>query len=205
MNQPNRFPVQVVALGSILLLNGVLGTRWLFDGADHFSETAASWEFATFQRVYLIALVLLAVLVPGLRELRGRAGTRISPTVLTALTGAVVLQAGTVFTMAFVAPFYADTAPATLDMEDGGSFALAMTVVWVLFAGTVIALGVSVLRTRTLPVSTGVLMILAALLTPILGPVGSIVLGAAFVRAGLALRLRVASPDPAPAAAAVSG
>lgn len=197
MNQPHRFKILLTALGGILLLNGLLGTQWLFDGASHFSETAGSWEFATFQRVYLLCLVLLAVLIPGLREIRAASGTRLSPTVLTALSGAVVLQAGTVFTMAFVAPFYAETAPATLDATNGGSFQLAMTAVWVLFGASLVALGVSAFRTKVLPRSAGLLIIVGAVITPILGPIGSLAIGAAFLRAGLGLRRGTDAMAPA--------
>jgi hypothetical protein len=188
MPRPHQFPVFLSVLGALFMLNGVLGIQWLFDGAENFSETAASWQFATFQRVYLLLLVALTVLVPGFGALRGRSGRRIPSAVLAVLTGALVLQAGTVFTMAFVAPFYAEVAPATLDITDGGMFEASMSAVWVTFAVAVIAFGVAVLRSGTLPRATGVLLVVGALITPVLGPVGSILLGTAFVGAGISLR-----------------
>lgn len=201
MRRTDSFPMLIAGLGALMLLNGMLGVQWLFDGSERFSETAGSWQFAVFQRVQLVALVMLAVLVPGLRDIRSELGRRLSPTVLTALSGAVVLQAGTVFTMAFAAPFYAATAPATLDLEDGGTFALAMSGSWVLFLIVAVALGVSAIRTKTLPVVAGVLIIIGGLITPVLGPIGSAFLGAAFLWAGLSLRQQGTAQEHASAPA----
>ena len=205
MNQPHRFPIMLAALGGLLILNGLFGILWLFDGAERFSQTAGSWEFSTFQRVNLLSMVLLAVLVPGFGQLRGRTGARLSPAVLTALTGAVVLQAGTVFVMAFVAPFYAKTAPATLDVENGGSFQVAMSAAWILFAAAIIALGVSALRTKTLPRASGVLLVVGALVTPVLGPIGSVAVGAAFLHGGQSLARSATALDRTAAERVPSG
>ena len=186
-----RLPACLAVLGVVLAANGAFGITWLFDGAERFSQTAASWQFATFQRVQLLALVFFVLLVPTLGQLRGRTGRALPIGVLLALAAALVLQAGTVFTMAFVAPFFAGIAPEVMDLENGGSFAIAMSAVWVLFVVAVAAFGISAMRRKVFPLSAGILVVLGGLLTPMLGPVAGIALGSGFLLAAGALRQRV--------------
>jgi hypothetical protein len=196
-----RLPACLALLGLVLAANGAFGVTWLFDGAERFSQTAASWQFATFQRVQLPALVLLVLLVPTFAQLRGRTGRALPTGVLLGLVVAVVLQAGTVFTMAFVAPFLAGVAPEALDLENGGTFAVAMSGVWVLFVVAMAVFGVSAVRRKILPATAGGLVVLGGLLTPMFGPLAGIVLGTGLVVAARALRGRVgvALPEAVPA------
>lgn len=196
-----RLPACLAVLGLVLAANGAFGITWLFDGADRFSQTAASWQFATFQRVQLLALVFLVLLVPTFAQLRGRTGRALPVGVLLGLATAVILQAGTVFTMAFVAPFFARIAPEVMDLENGGSFAVAMSVVWVFFVIAVAVFGVSAIRRKVLPLTAGILVVLGGLLTPMLGPVAGIALGSGFLLAAGALRgkVDVVLPEAVPA------
>jgi hypothetical protein len=201
MIRPTRLPVCLSLLGLLLAVNGAFGITWLFDGAERFSQTAASWQFATFQRVQLLALVFLVLLVPTFAQLRGRTGRALPVGVLLGLGAALVLQAGTVFTMAFVAPFFAGIAPEAMDLENGGTFAVAMSVVWVLFVVAVATFGISAIRRKVFPLSAGILVVLGGLLTPMFGPVAGIALGGGLVLAATAVRRRVevAVPEAVPA------
>lgn len=183
-----RLPAALAVLGSALAVNGAFGITWLFDGAERFSETAASWEFATFQRLHVLTLLLFVLLVPTLGALRGRNARGLSPVLLVGVTAALVLQTCTAFVMGFVAPYFAGISPAIMDREDGGSFAVAMSAVWIGFVVAMVALGVAVIRTRVLPLSTGVLLIVGGLATPMFGPIGSIALGAGLLRGAVARR-----------------
>lgn len=191
----DRLPLHLTALGAVLAANGVLGVRWLFDGAERFSQTAVTWEFAAYQRVQLAAMVALVLLLPRFAALRGPASRRLSPAVLGVVTVATVLQACTNFAMGFVATFYAQVAPRVVDLEEGGSLAASMGAAWVLFALAVVALGVSALRSGALPRTTGVLLVLGALVTPMFGPIGGLLLGLGLLWAGLnGLRDRRTAP-----------
>ena len=196
-----RLPACLTLVGAVLAANGAFGITWLFDGAERFSQTAASWQFATFQRVQLMALVFLVLLVPTFAQLRGRTGRALPVGVLLGLAAALVLQAGTVFTMAFVAPFFAGIAPEVMDLENGGTFAAAMAVVWAMFVVAVAVFGIASVRRKVFPLTAGVLVVLGGLLTPMFGPIAGIALGGGFAVAGNALRKRVdaALPEAVPA------
>ena len=198
-----RLPACLAALGLVLAANGAFGITWLFDGAERFSQTAASWQFATFQRVQLLALVFLVLLVPTFAQLRGRTGRGLPSGVLLGLAAAAVLQAGTVFAMAFVAPFFAGIAPEVMDVENGGTFAAAMSVVWVTFVVAVAVFGITAVRRKIFPLAAGVLVVLGGLLTPMLGPVAGIALGGGLLVAASALRSRTDVTLPEAVSAAV--
>lgn len=196
-----RLPAALAVLGAALAVNGAFGITWLFDGAERFSQTAASWEFATFQRLHVLTLLLFVLLMPTLGSLRGRNARRLPPPLLVGVTAALVLQTCTAFAMGFVAPYFAGISPAIMDREDGGSFAVAMSAVWIGFVVAMVALGVAVIATRVLPISTGALLIVGGLATPMFGPIGSIGLGAGLLR-GAAARRRFADVRVSEAAAA---
>lgn len=184
----SRLPLALAVLGTALAANGAFGVTWLFDGADRFSQTASSWEFATFQRLQVAILLLFVLVVPTLGALKGRTDRTLPPVLLAATTVALVLQTCTAFVMAVVAPYFAEVSPALMDREEGGSFAFAMSAVWIAFVIAMVTLGAFVARTRVLPLSTGILLIVGGLATPMFGPIGGIALGAGLLRGAVALR-----------------
>jgi hypothetical protein len=131
----------LAALGTLLLVNGALvGIPWLVAPAEAFSDTAAMWQYAVYQQVFLVALVGLALLLPTLGRLTAPDGRRLAGWVVPVLTVGVLLQAATTFVQGFVAPFLATVSPGALDLEDGGLFAASMTVAWLIFLVSLAAL-----------------------------------------------------------------
>lgn len=197
-------PPALSLIGTLLVANGaVLGIGWLFDGAERFSETAALWQYAAYNRIYLLVLIALVVVLPHLRSLTSPDGRRLPTGLLQLAAAMTVLQAAAAFTMGFVAPFLAEVAPVALDIEDGGVFAIAMMASYTAFFVAVVALGIVAFRRRVFPRPAALLIVLGGLLTPMFGPVGSILIGAGLAWSGLATgrrRTPELAPMPAPAA-----
>ncbi|GGI03556.1 hypothetical protein [Egicoccus halophilus] len=193
------YPLAVIGAG--LLLNGTLfGLPWLFDGAERFSETAGLWQYAAFHRVQLVLLIALVLVLPRWRGAGGVAGTRtLGATLLGAVVAACVLKAGSVFAMAFVAPFLAQVAPAALDVENGGTFMLAMIAADVVFLAATVALGITAFRARAFPRPAAVAVVLGGLLTPMFGPLAGVLVGVGLAWAGWAAG-RAATRPAAPLA-----
>ena len=180
----------LLILGILLIANGALGIRWLFDGADSFSQTAGSAEYALYQRFQLPLLIAAAVLLPALGRLRGADGKRLPRWIIPAAVAAVMLQACTTFVQGFAAPFLADVAPASLDTQDGGLFEVSMIVSWATFCVTVIALAVVSWRRKVFSRPAAFLVGFGALITPMFGPIGGIFIGTGLASMGRVPRIR---------------
>lgn len=190
----------VAVLGLLVAANGlVLSPMWLLDGAETFSETAASWEFATSQRISWLLLTLLVPVVPALAG--GGTRSRMALVVQVDLTA----QAATAFAMGFVAPWLAGVEPDLLD-RSGGAFQVAMTAVWLLNIGVLVAFAIALARTPGAGRVGPVLLAVGALVVPGAGPVGWGLMGLGL--AVVARRLLSATPqaeDRSGVVAAASG
>ncbi len=176
---PRWTAVGLVSVGALMLVNGAAFVVPLVLRAPQaFSENGARWEYQAFHIAYLAALVLLAGIVPGLASLRGRTGRTLPRWLVVALCVLIPLQASTVFANAFIVPFLADVAPAALDVEEGGIFAIAMGTAWSLWSLALILLAVVAAARRIAPVTVAALIALGALSIPVFGPVGTILVGA---------------------------
>lgn len=170
-----------------------------------FSETGATWQFQAFYVVSLVILVALALLAPALARLAGRTGRRLPGWLPALLTLAVILQTATVYAQAFVVPHLADVAPAALDNERIDLFAISMMVIWVLYSLIWIAVAVVGVLRRIIPVGSALLIGLGALVIPVIGPGGSVLIGAGLLSWALLriVRVPVEAPvqplSPAPA------
>lgn len=189
MLSPRQAKVLLI-LGVLLMINGVLGIRWLFDGADTFSQTAGSSEYAVYQRVQLPLLIAAAVLLPALGRLKGTDGRGLPRWIVPAAVVAVILQACTTFVQGFTAPFLAGVAPASLDTQDGGLFEASMIVSWAIFCVTIVALAVVTWRRKVFSRPAALLIGFGALITPMFGPIGGVFVGTGLASMGRVPRIR---------------
>lgn len=172
--------VALAVIGLVMVVNGAWYAPIMFnmDPAARLSQYGGELPFQVFQTIHLAALVALAVVSPHLGRVRGRTGRTLPGWLVTALSVLTILQAATVYTQAFVVPFLADVAPQALDTESIDLFALSMMVIWSAFSlAFVVAAIVGVVR-RIVPVVAAVAIALGALSMPILGPAGSLLIGA---------------------------
>ena len=191
---PTRSLLATAVIGLLMAVNGfVLGPLWLFGGGATFSETAASWPFALSQQLSWLLLTAALVAVPEV--LRGGTRREAPGWARPLLTVALSAQAATAFVMGFVAPWLAEVEPRLLDIG-GGSFQLAMTLVWIGFVLAMAVVGVVLARTGGLGLVAPALVVVGALAVPGAGPVGVGLLGLGLALAGRA-RLRHAAPTSA--------
>lgn len=164
-------------VSALLAVNGlILGPMWLVTPGA-FSDTVATPAYAVSQQASWILLTLLIVLLPALTG----AGRRTLPAWAVPVAQiALAAQAATHFTQGFVLPWLYTVAPEVLDLTAGGTLQLTMTVIWVVFV--VAGVTLAVLLWRAGASRTGaVLMILGALATPAVGPIGAGILGLGLV------------------------
>ena len=140
--------------------------------------------------MHTAALVALAVLAPRLAHLTGRTGRRLPGWLPTVLTVVTVLEVATMYAQAFIVPFLARVAPAALDVQEIGAFAISMMVIWVAYSLTMVALAVVGAFRRVVPVAAAAPLALGALVIPVFGPVGSILIGGALLGWALTRVLR---------------
>lgn len=173
----------LAVIGTLLIANGAWYTPIMFSaGADQrFSETGGTWQFQAFYVAYLVILLALALLAPALGRLVGRTGRQLPGWLPGVLTATVILQAATVYAQAFVVPHLAEVAPAALDNEEIDLFAMSMMVIWVAYSLTWIAVAVTGAVRRLLPVAAAALIGVGALVIPVIGPGGSVLIGTGLV------------------------
>lgn len=171
--------VGLLLVGLLFLLNAAWFLPYFLQipAETRMSQYAGSWQYQGFYIGYLVALVLLAVQVPGWRAVAGRTGRTLPGWLLRGLLVAVMLQAATVFTQAFVAPFLAEAAPAALDIDGFNTFAAAMTGIWVLWIIALVTLAVVAAVRRVMGIGSAVLIGVGALIIPMFGPVGAVPIG----------------------------
>jgi len=188
--------IALAAIGSALLANGAWFAPILLsmDPSAKLSEYGGQLPFRLYYYGYLATLVAFVLLVPSFGRLRGRTGRTLPRWLPGLLVIMTVLQIATVYTQAFVVPFLAKVAPVALDHEGIDLFAITMMVIWSGFGLTLVALGVVGSLRRVVPVTTAVVVAVGALVTPILGPVGSILIGGGMVFWAGSRLLRSPSP-----------
>lgn len=177
---PRRIGTALAVVGALLIANGAWYTPLMLSaGTDQkFSETAATWQFQAFYVVSLVIMVALALITPTLGGLVGRTGRRLPGWLPGLLTLAVILQTNTLYAQAFVAPHLAQVAPAALDHDELDLFAMSMIAVWVVYSLTWITLVIVGVTRRLLPLGSALLIGVGALVIPVIGPGGSVLIGA---------------------------
>ena len=193
-----RTGTALAVIGALLIANGAWYTPLMFSAGTEqkFSETGATWQFQAFYVASLVILVALALITPALAGLVGRTGRQLPGWLPGLLTMAVVLQTATVYAQAFVVPHLADVAPAALDNEQIDAFAVSMLGIWVAYSLAWIAVAVLGAIRRLVPIGSAVLIGLGALVIPVIGPGGSVLIGSGLLSWALLRLLR--SPVEAP-------
>lgn len=197
MSTNRRSLTGLVVTGSLLALNGLaLGPIWLVV-PGRFSDTVATPAYAISQQVSWALLTVLIVLVPSLAS----AGRRpFAPWIIPVVQVALAAQAATHFVQGFVLPWLLTVAPVAVDRTDGGTLQVAMTTIWIAYLLVIVTFAVALWRAGASRPGA-VLMLLGALATPAVGPIGAglLGLGLVFVARGALVRSRL--PEATVAAA----
>lgn len=164
----------LLATCAVLAVNGlVLGPIWLSKPGE-FSDTVAVPAYGVSQAVSWVGLTLLIVLVPVVARLR--ADRRSLPTWTVPLVQlALVLQATAHFQQALPTTWLADVAPEVLNITNGGLFMWMMQGIQVVFLLVMVTFAVTLWWAGHSKIGA-VLMMLGAIVTPVLGPIGAGVL-----------------------------
>lgn len=186
------FPLKVLGItGVVIAANSLLfGTQLFFDPRP-FSEVGGSFEQRGYHLLLLACLGVLAMTLPRLATVPGREGARLPATLTLAAGLAAFYDGGTRFVEAFVVPYLAQHAPALLDESPSSSLMIAMMTAWFLTMGTVLAIAVVAYRRRVFPRPACVLLAVAAISVPLIGPLAGVLLGSAYAWAGFATLRRI--------------
>jgi hypothetical protein len=189
-----------------MLANGVvIGAPWIISEWTSatevtFLDSVGDWRYAAFNYLYLAAVIVFVAAAPTLTSWVGRDGRHLPGWLVPVMAAAAALQACTLFSQAVVSPFLLQVAPVALTTEDGGAFAIIMAGIWIVWIAALSTLAIVGWRRKVVPVPAALVMIVGALVIPIFGPIGSILVGGALAWTGWSRRVRVAQqPVGAPA------
>lgn len=178
----------LVAIGAVLAVAGAaLGSQMFFD-ARPYSAIATSATHPIFYVMWTACLIALSQVYPRLASLRGGSGLTIGPVIATAAGVGAALDACARFVEAMVVPYLGRHAPELLDTPPDTALLvplLATGVVAMLTTGTLAVVG---LRRRVLPVGPAVMLVVGAVALPAIGPLSTVLIGAALAWLGLRLR-----------------
>jgi hypothetical protein len=191
----SRSPYVPLTIASGLLLAPLPLAALYFTDPRPFSEVADGGVHLTLYSMTLAGMLALLVAIPRLTVLVSPEGRRLPTGLLAAALLATALNAATHFVQVFVAPFLADVAPAALD-EQGGILMVGMVASWVAFMVAWAMVGAVAIRRRVLSRTSGILLIVGAVVLPAVGPLASLPFGAGLV---LAARTARRSVQPVPA------
>ncbi|WP_166878347.1 MULTISPECIES: hypothetical protein [unclassified Salinibacterium] len=188
----------MTAVGVLMLANGLaIGAPWIiseFASATEvtFLDTVSDWRYAAFNTLYLIAAIGFVAAAPTLTSWVGRDGRSLPGWLVPVMSVAAALQACTLYTQAVVSPFLLEVAPIALTTEDGGAFAISMSAIWIVWIAALTTLAVIGWQRKVMPAPAAVVMIVGALVIPIFGPIGSILVGGALAWTAWSRRVSVA-------------
>lgn len=185
-------------VGALMLANGLLiGAPWIISEWTSptevtFLDSVGDWRYAAFNYLYLAATIVFVAAAPTLTNWVGRDGRSLPGWLVPVMSAAAALQACTLFAQAVISPFLLEVAPIALSTEDGGIFAIAMSAIWIVWIAALTTLAVVGWRRKVMPVPAAVFMIVGALIIPMFGPIGSILVGSALAWTGWSRRTSVA-------------
>jgi hypothetical protein len=173
----------MTGVGVLMLVNGLaIGAPWMiseFTSATEvtFLDTVGDWRYSAFNYLYLIAVIIFIAAAPTLRSWVGADGRSLPAWIVPVMAVAAALQACTLFTQAVVSPFLLDVAPVALTTENGGAFEIIMSGIWIAWIAALTTLAVVGWRRRVVSVPAALVIIIGALVIPVFGPIGSILVG----------------------------
>jgi hypothetical protein len=152
---PSRTVGAVAIAAGGLMVAGHLAMLPVIDGSDVVG-VARNPVYRAAGVAYLVAFCLLQLTLLGLAVLAGRQaadGVRVRGWIggLVAASVGTTLLGGDVWFETFAVPWLADGAPQTLSMPRGGLLVAGALPSYVLFAVGWVVLGVTALRSRTMP------------------------------------------------------
>ncbi len=193
----SRSPAVPLTIAAGLLLASLVPAVFFFTDARPFREVAGGGVHLSLYALTLAAMLALLVATPRLAELVSPEGRRLPVGLLSVALIATALNAATHFVQVFVTPFLADVAPVALD-EQGGLLMVGMVASWIVFLAAWAAVGAVAIRRGVVSRTSGVLLVVGALILPAVGPLAGLPLGAAFLLvARSASRATHATPQPA--------
>ncbi len=174
--------------GAVLAANGLLlGSQLFFDSRDY-SEVAGGPVHLLHYVIWTAGMLALSQLYHGLGRVPGRSGRTIPAAVVTLASVGVALDACARFVSAFVTPYLAAQEPALVDSTPDTILLVPLLATGVVAMAGTAALAVSAWRRGVFPRPAAVLLVVGAVAIPALGPLSNVLLGAALVWIGLALR-----------------
>lgn len=167
----HRSLVALVAICGALVLNGfVLGPLWILAPAEEFSDTASVPAFGWSQGISWFLLTLLIPLVPTLVRV---GGSRTPPAWVAALVQiALAVQAVSHYVQGFVLTWLTPQAPEIVNATDGGMLQASMFTIWAFFMVAMVVFAVTLWRAGHNRIGA-LLMLLGAVATPAIGPLGA--------------------------------
>jgi hypothetical protein len=193
----SRSPAVPLTIAAGLLLASLVPAVFFFTDARPFRDVAGGGVHLSLYALTLAAMLALLVATPRLAELVSPEGRRLPVGLLSVALIATALNAATHFVQVFVTPFLADVAPVALD-EQGGLLMVGMVASWIAFLAAWAAVGAVAIRRGVVSRTSGVLLVVGALILPAVGPLAGLPLGAAFLLvARSASRATHAAPQPA--------
>jgi hypothetical protein len=177
-------------VGGILLAVLSILESVLF-GSQPDSEVVASSAWIIVEVAWIVAALLIILGLVGLYARQAeQAGSLGLIAFLVALAGTVMVS-GIDWSAAFMAPWFAETAPELVDAEPTGVFLAGLLLSLVLLALGYFLFGLASLQARMLPRGAAVLLMVGAVLIVVMGFLESgfdvVVLGAALAWMGYAL------------------
>ena len=183
-------PLALMSTGGVLAGNGLLlGSQLFFDARDY-SVVATGPVHLAHYVLWMACLVALSQLYPRLRSLTGRDGRRLPDFVLVLAGVGAALDACTRFVSAFVTPYLAERAPALVDQAPAAILLVPLLAAGVVAMAGTAAVGVVGWRRGVFPRPAAVLLVLGGVAIPLIGPLSTVLVGAALVWIGLTARAR---------------
>lgn len=182
-----RTPFGAIAVvGGLLLLLGLTLSPLMFFDASPYSEIAATPTHLVLYAMWMLCLIALSQAFPQLGGMAGPAGRRLSAVAAVVAGGGMTFKAAAWFLLAFGNPSIAAHAPQMLDTTPDLVILLPGIAAEMAAMVGMIWLAVSGWRSGVFPRAAVILLILASIAVPVLGPLSNVPLGAALLWIGIA-------------------
>lgn len=178
----------LTAVGAIAAVNAaVLGSQLFFDSRNY-SDVVPETGHLVHYTVWCIWLIALSQLFPRMGRLRGATGQGFPAWVLVLAGVGAAADACARFVNAFVLPALVEEAPRLVDEPPAAVLLVPLLGVGVIWMVGAVALAVVAFRRRIFPRPAAVLLGVAGVSIPVVGPLSAVLLGVALVWCARAIR-----------------